>query len=251
MKIFGFKSALAMLTFSAMSLFLQAPSQAQVNKKLLSEVIKSCHRDMNTDYFKRIGMRLIDRDTIGARANCVNFRYKHLALIEQLPWLPYSGEVIDGYSASVVVTEILSRRSRDNSHSSNEQGDRLTLCLIDQDPKSSNCVSTLKSVFSVGGYENEQAGNYIGSIGLILAYICPKCVIASNDSSSFKIQKGFLNWFLSLDKAKRREIVSAFESSLDKDLEYQGRNAEQVYTDALKKIEQDDKEQRRRNLLGQ
>ena len=78
-----------------------------------------------------------------------------------------------------------------------------------------------------------------------------KIALGSNDSSSFKVQKGFLNWFLSLDKAKRREIVAAFESSLDKDLLNKGENAERTYTDALQKIEQDDKEQRRRNLLGQ
>ena len=251
MKIFDFKSVLAMLTFSAMSLFFQAPSQAQVNKKFLSDVIKSCHRDMNTEYFKKIGMRMTDEDRSGARANCVNFRYKHVALIERLPWLPYSGEIIDGYSASVAVTEVLSRRSQDNYHRKEGADDVLTLCLISQDPNSDSCVVTLNSAFSVGGYENGQAGNYIGSIRRILAYICPKCVIASNDSSSFKVQKGFLNWFLSLDKAKRREIVAAFESSLDKDLLNKGENAERTYTDALQKIEQDDKEQRRRNLLGQ
>ena len=55
MKVFNFKSALAMLTFSAMALFFQAPTQAQVNKQLLSDVIKSCHRDMNAEYFKKMG----------------------------------------------------------------------------------------------------------------------------------------------------------------------------------------------------
>lgn len=110
MKIFNFKSALAMLTFSAMSLFLQAPTQAQLNKQLLSDVIKSCRRDMSFDYFERMGIFYrktypnFDMDSL--QDYCIEKRYYYLSVIEQLPWLYNSGEILSGYLASVAVAHI-------------------------------------------------------------------------------------------------------------------------------------------------
>ena len=83
-------------------------------------------------------------------------------------------------------------------------------------------------------------------------YICPKCLVAVNDASSFEINRGAINWFLSLDKPKRREIASMLTSqTIRDDLERKASNAANTYQEALRKLEQDDKEQRRRNLLGQ
>lgn len=104
MKVFNFKSALVMLTFSTMSLFLQAPTQAQVNKQLLSDVIKSCQRDMSIDYFMRMGILVRELNTepsSQSQKTCIRGRYYYGSVIEQLPWLPDSGEIVPGYSASV------------------------------------------------------------------------------------------------------------------------------------------------------
>ena len=108
MKIFNFKSALAMLTFSTMSLFFQAPTQAQVNKKLLSEVIKSCQRDMNVEYFKKMGILLGLRELNieWAQERCIWQRSFYVSSIEKLPWLPDSGEILPGYLASVAVANV-------------------------------------------------------------------------------------------------------------------------------------------------
>ena len=109
MKVFNFKSALAMLTFSAMSLFFQAPTQAQVNKQLLSDVIKSCHRDMSIDYFKRMGILFGQLDTGPSSEEqkyCIKQRYYYVSVIEQLPWLPDSGGILPSYPASVALSVI-------------------------------------------------------------------------------------------------------------------------------------------------
>jgi hypothetical protein len=246
MKIFGFKSALAMLTFSAMSLFFQAPTQAQVNKKVLAEVIKSCQRDMNIEYFEKMGMKeeYLYQSQIG-RINpvrdCIKYRYRHMALVKQLPWLPYAGDTISEYSGSVAISEILFHKTKLGGRAYYENPKRILSCLIDQDPKSVDCYDMwVRSKYSYSKY-----GVYD-----MVPYICPKCAIALNDSSSIDMIKGILQWFLLLDKPKRRELVSAFES-LDQKLDNEGWEGLQAYDDAVKKIEQDDKEQRRRNLLGQ
>jgi hypothetical protein len=243
MKIFGFKPALAMLTSSTMSLFFQAPSQAQVKKQLLSDVIKSCHKDMNVEYFTRMGFssdmalyRTNERNILDSRSSCVYYRYKHLSLIEQTTWLPYSGEIISGYSASVAISSVLSK-----SHPSS--GEQILSCFADQNPNSQDCISSFSSevISRVSGHGN-----------VMLPYICPKCLVAVNDASSFEINRGAINWFLSLDKPKRREIASMLTSqTIRDDLERKASNAANTYQEALRKLEQDDKEQRRRNLLSQ
>lgn len=243
MKVFNFKSALAMLTFSAMSLFFQAPTQAQVNKQLLSDVIKSCHRDMNAEYFEKMGFengqalyRTNKQQILYTRSECVKYRYKHLSLIEQTTWLPYSGEIISGYSASVAISSVLSA-------STPRSGEQILSCFADQNPNSQDCIFFSREVISrIGG----------SGYAVMLPYICPKCFVAVNDASNFEINRGAINWFLSLDKPKRREIASMLTSqTIRNDLENKESNAENTYREALRKLEQDDKEQRRRNLLGQ
>ena len=242
MKVFNFKSALAMLTFSTMSLFFQAPTQAQVNKKVLAEVIKSCHRDMNVEYFTRMGFesgialyRTNEQNILYTRRECVKYRYKHLSLIEQTTWLPYSGEIISGYSGSVAISSVLSE-----SHPSD--GEQILSCFADQNPNSQDCIFFSRDVINRGD----------GHGVVMLPYICPKCLVAVSDASNFEINRGAINWFLSLDKPKRREIASMLTSqTIRDDLEKKASNAANTYQEALRKLEQDDKEQRRRNLLGQ
>jgi hypothetical protein len=242
MKIFGFKSALAMLTFSVIALVsFQSPSQAQVNKKLLSDVIKSCHRDMNVEYFEKMGMKefylgYFNNNPTRFRRDCVKYRYRHMALINRLPWLPYSGDTIPGYSGSVALNEILLSNIYWNSRT--DYANRVLSCLVDQDPNSSYC-----------SFMWDRSNKYDPQD--MVPYVCPKCTVAYNDSSSLEMRKGILQWFLLLDKPKRRELASAFGSSLYQEVENEGWQALQAYDDALKKIEEDDKEQRRRNLLGQ
>ena len=86
-----------------------------------------------------------------------------------------------------------------------------------------------------------------------LPNVCPKCVVTHDDASRSELNRGFINWFLSLDKSKRRDVVSlvSYNSEMNQNLWNKMRMAQQAYEDALKKIEQDKQEQRRRDLLGQ
>jgi len=244
LKNFGFKSALAILTFSAMSLFSQAPSHAQVNKKLLSDVIKSCHRDMNDEYFKTMGFEISESSegnlSLSLRRNCINVRYRHFAMIEKVAWLPYSGEIVQGYSASVAI-HVLSLI--------NSSGEDFLSCIVSQDPNSQICRVRLTGI--------EQLNHGRGRLGVydmpnLVSYLCPKCVIAYDDSTSVDLRRGVIRWFLSLDKPKRQEIISFFSSGeIFRNSRSQASNAVNVYDEALRKIEQEGKERSRRDLLGQ
>ena len=269
MKIFGFKPALAMLTFSVIALVsFQSPSQAQVNKKLLSDVIKSCNRDMNPEYFEGMGIPrkyydrgtnyelndLLDNSVLGQRRNCILYRYRHMSLIGKMNWLPYSGDILPKYSASVAISQIMLKGGADR--------ERIIECLSSKDINSENCnwISSLRLRYGNDSLYREYGFMYIvnylsdtGTGEAFLMYVCPRCVVAHDESSDVEMKRGFINWFLSLDVSKRREIVNAlaFGSSLNQEVKNESWRALQAYDDALKKIEQDDKEQRRRNLLGQ
>jgi hypothetical protein len=262
MKVFNFKSSLAMLTFSTMSLFLQAPTQAQVNKQLLSDVIKSCQRDMSIDYFRRMGIPLsglkepswYTEPSSQAQNHCISLRYYYGSVIEQFPWLPDSGEIVPGYSASVALLASVSINinSSDYFYFSSTTEEKILECVTSKDfDGSKECKWTQSTGFKISDdYRKFAYWNYYYSP--FLPYVCPKCVVAHDDASRSEINRGFINWFLSLDKSKRRDVVSLLSSkNIEQNLMSKARMAVQAYQDALTKIEQDEKAQRRRNLLGQ
>lgn len=246
MKVFNFKSALAMLTFSTMSLFFQAPTQAQVNKQLLSDVIKSCQRDMSIDYFKRMGILVRELNTEPSSRTqkvCIQYRYYYGSVIEQFPWLPDSGEIVPGYSASVALSLISGRNLPTE--------EQILECVTSKVFNGGNECSWI-NLKLYHNYEEQYRKIYFAALDHFLPNVCPKCVVAHDDASRSELNRGFINWFLSLDKSKRRDVVSFLSSgNIQQNLQYKMRMAVRAYEDALKKIEQDDKEQRRRNLLGQ
>lgn len=244
MKVFNFKSALAMLTFSTMSLFFQAPTQAQVNKQLLSDVIKSCQRDMSIDYFKRMGIlvrKLNTKLSSSTQESCISYRYLYGSVIEQLPWLPDSGGILPSYPASVALSLMLESLATE---------ERILECVSSKDFDGGNECSWIDLKPRINPQYRELYDTQ--ALSRFLPYVCPKCVVANDDASRSELNRGFINWFLSLDKSKRRDVVSFLSSgNIQQNLQYKMRMAVRAYEDALKKIEQDDKEQRRRNLLGQ
>jgi hypothetical protein len=248
MKVFNFKSALVMLTFSTMSLFLQAPTQAQVNKQLLSDVIKSCQRDMSIDYFRRMGIlvreELNTKPSSQSQKNCIRFRYYYGSVIEQLPWLPDSGEIVPGYSASVALSSIAGSATEE----------KILECVTSKDFDGVNECSwiEIKSYYSSGSVQQYRKLEVSTVLVFFIPNVCPKCVVAHDDASRSELNRGFINWFLSLDKSKRRDVVSLLSSNdIKQNLSNKTRMAVEAYEDALTKIEQDEKAQRRRNLLGQ
>jgi hypothetical protein len=233
------------LTFSVIALLsFQAPSQAQVNKKLLSDVIKSCHRDMNDEYFKKMGTRIYpssQTDWI-----CIYRRYYYGSVIEQLPWLSSSGEILPNYLASVAVANI--------SFPSQVSENTIIECLTKKTFSRGSECSWIWRMNDIRFDGHTQYKNYseFYLAQEFLPYVCPKCVVIHDDSSESELGRGFINWFLSLDKSKRRDVVSFLSSgNIRQDLQNKTGMAMRAYRDALEKIEQDDKEQRRRNLLGQ
>ncbi len=273
MKVFNFKSALVMLTFSTMSLFLQAPTQAQVNKQLLSDVIKSCQRDMSIDYFMRMGILVRELNTepsSQSQKTCIWVRYYYGSVIEQLPWLPDSGEIVPGYSASVALSSIANNGGAEivvyyvgiTGYSASvalstiaglATEEKILECVTSKDFDGRNECSwigiKLDRYYSVQQYRKLEVSTVLG---FFIPNVCPKCVVAHDDASRSEINRGFINWFLSLDKSKRRDVVSLLSSNnIQQNLLSKARMAVQAYQDALTKIEQDEKAQRRRNLLGQ
>ena len=248
MKGFNFKSVLATLTFSVIALLsFQSPSQAQANKKLLSDVIKSCHRDMNDEYFKKMGTRIYpSSETDWFNNECIYRRYYYGSVIEQLPWLSSSGEILPNYLASVAVANI--------SFPYPVSENTIIECLTKKTfSRGSECswIWRMNDVRFDGHTQyKDYAEFYLANE--FLPYVCPKCVVIHDDSSESELGRGFINWFLSLDKSKRRDLVSFLSgaNSLRRDSFDKAEIALRAYANALKKIEQDDKEQRRRNLLG-
>ena len=248
MKGFNFKSVLATLTFSVIALLsFQSPSQAQANKKLLSDVIKSCHRDMNDEYFKKMGTRIYpSSQTDWFNNECIYRRYYYESVIEQLPWLSSSGEILPNYLASVAVANI--------SFPYPVSENTIIECLTKKTfSRGSECswIWRMNDVRFDGHTQyKDYAEFYLANE--FLPYVCPKCVVIHDDSSESELGRGFINWFLSLDKSKRRDLVSFLSgaNSLRRDSFDKAEIALRAYANALKKIEQDDKEQRRRNLLG-
>ena len=257
MKVFNFKSALAMLTFSAMSLFFQAPSQAQVNKQLLSDVIKSCQRDMSIDYFMRMGILVRELNTepsSQSQKTCIWLRYYYGSVIEQLPWLPDSGEIVPGYSASVALSSIAGSVAL-SSIAGSATEEKILECVTSKDFDGRNECSWIK-IKLYYNYIDEQYRKIRQIVDTeadkFLPNVCPKCVVAHDDASRSELNRGFINWFLSLDKSKRRDVVSFLSSNdIRRNLYNKTLMAATAYQDALTKIEQDEKAQRRRNLLGQ
>jgi hypothetical protein len=255
MKVFNFKSALVMLTFSTMSLFLQAPTQAQVNKQLLSDVIKSCQRDMSIDYFRRMGILVRELNTEPSSQSqkiCIRVRYYYGSVIEQLPWLPDSGEIVPGFSASVALS-LISGWDQDLANRATEE--KILECVISKDFDGSKECSWIRIKLAyTQGYDSQYRKLDVNEgQRKFLPNVCPKCVVTHDDASRSELNRGFINWFLSLDKSKRRDVVSlvSYNSEMRQNLGIKLRMADEAYEDALTKIEQDEKAQRRRNLLGQ
>jgi len=267
MKIFGFKSVLAMLTFSVMSLFFQSLTQAQVNKQLLSDVTKSCQRDMSIDYFKRMGLgsNVRELDTSPSsetQKTCIRDRYIYGSVIKKLPWLPDSGEFLPSYPASVAFTNMIYLATFfyvESNYTERIEVQTIVECVASKEFYSRNCV-WLRVFLSNSSFDTEKKAEkarftYLKRTGLSLPIVCPKCVVAHKAAvtSEMVLERGFIKWFLSLDKPKRQDVVSFLtgEDWIFYVLNRESEEAVRAYENALKKIEQDAKEQRRRDLLGQ
>ena len=253
---FAIKSLLAVLLTSSTLLLTSTISSAQVNMKVLAQVAKSCQEDaLSPEYYLKMGIEPnIPLDYLEYKLRrCIHNRYHYLLVLSKFPWISTAAEILPGYPSSVAVATIA------NSSSNN-----ILECIISQNPSSQECNS---SAFSTIALEHSLAIADTSNTSMddlsYPIYVCPSCVTVHNDlvrgSSSHennqKIVDAFIQWFMTLEKPKRRELMSVLGSGNEQYAERRNMLNEadvavNVYLETRTKVEQQQQEQRRQELLG-
>jgi hypothetical protein len=177
-------------------------------------------------------------------------------LLSRSSWLNSTEEVITGYPGSVIVGNLASVYANDDPYRDKK---RFLDCLISQDVSSNVCEYTRRNIALGNKYSNEtQYGDlYLSYHSGYLAYVCPSCFVAHDEVSGSQnlILNAFIEWFLKLDKPQRREIMSLLGDD-DKArqlrwlLKKESEAAVEKYKEARKRVEQQEQERRRQELLG-
>jgi hypothetical protein len=233
-------------------------SNAAIDVKILAEVAKSCQEDvLDTKYYERMqfypnsynivkGFQTYFRKDELIQS-CIYSRYHYSLVLTNYSWLGSTGEILPGYPGSVA-TGLLADSFADFKTS-------ILDCIANQDISSEECSNT-KEKFSVG--------NSFKNSALIVAYqsyiirVCPSCVVAHDEVSGSRkeILKAFIQWFMTLEKTQRREIISLLgdeegSRELRLSLMNESKAAVKKYWEVRQRVEQQEQEQRRQELLGQ
>ena len=90
-----------------------------------------------------------------------------------------------------------------------------------------------------------------------LIHTCPSCVVAHNNvrGSQTIIFQSFIKWFFTLEKPQRRELISILGDDdkareLRQSIYNESETAVKKYWEVRQGIEEQEQEQRRRELLG-
>jgi hypothetical protein len=261
MKKTPLKVLLAILTACSGILVKPQIALAQVDMSILTEVAQSCQRDaLSSKYYKKMlfndnTLNDFGRKDIGHNTDyislCIADRYYHSLVMSKYPWLASTGEIIPNYPGSVAVS-LMSYypRYQDSSALSID-------CIVSQNPSSQECLeSTIYSIFNLG-YSNLKIRDYPPSdrASSAYVYICPSCVVARDDDPSGKsMVKGFIKWFLSLDKSKRREVISFLgdgeQSTIRNSMKEEANRAVNEYQETRERIRQQEINRRREEVLG-
>lgn len=243
-----FKISLAILaTCSALFAKPQSAS-AQVNMSVLTKVAKSCQKDTkSSEYYKQMGFDDdIIKSYIGSHSlldSCIQSRYYHALVSSKFPWLASTGEMIQGYPGSVLVSTMANALPNNSS---------LLDCIVSGDPSNSHCAFSIQ-IFADLKVRNMEPTIRFAQYGI---YVCPSCVVAHDDVMSEKSMIGnFIQWFLSLDKPTRRKVMSivgdgqkAANTRLEMNTEADRALSE--YNETRKKVEQQEQDRRRREVIG-
>jgi hypothetical protein len=252
---FTIKSLIALFVTSSALLLTPMKSDAQVNMKMLAEVAKSCQKDVFSEkYYQQMEYdayginQILNYDYYPDHRlhNCISSRYHYSLLLSQFTWLASEGEIIPGYPGSVAIGEL--------AYSWSGVGSNLLLldCLVTQDASNDVCGFTRGGIAKRYKYINSQ---YIATD--YLPHVCPSCVVAHDDvsGSSKVILQAFIQWFLKLDKPQRREVISILGDDnkarqLRQSLRIESHTAIREYQETRKRVEQQEQERRRQELLG-
>jgi hypothetical protein len=253
-------NSLVTLAVTTYSFLLTAQSSnAQVNMKMLSEVAKSCQEDAGSvDYYQKMGIeREGTQDLAESLKNestlfiekCIFDRYHYSLVNSKYPWLQSTGEMLPGYPGSVAVAALAAQfPNQGYMHL------KLLDCIVTQDASSKECE--LASIYYLyhNGYKYRENFSYSQTSYLI--YICQSCVVTHDDIlSRQKIMNSFIQWFLTLDKPQRRELMSILgdENSAQGLRAYTHSEASQAvieYQKARERVKKQEQQKRRQELLG-
>ncbi|MFM7367385.1 MAG: hypothetical protein ACKO2Z_06200, partial [Sphaerospermopsis kisseleviana] len=178
---------------------------------------------------------------------CIYSRYHYSLILDKFPELASTGEILPGYPGSVAVGQIADGFLLD-------VGDKKLLdCIIANDTSSDVCNASRMRI--------SQNTKYRSNSGLIREYlpsVCPSCVVAHDEVSGSQevILKAFIQWFLKLEKPQRREVISLLgdddqANQLRLSLRSESQKAVGEYQETRERVEQQEQERRRRELLGQ
>lgn len=154
---------------------------------------------------------------------------------------------VTAYPGSVAVGQLARTFSYDSSY----YGRQLLDCIIANDTSSNVCEGS-RNISKGGKYRSipDSRSSY-------LPYVCPSCVVAHDEvsGSGDVILKAFIEWFLKLDKPQRREVISLLgdedeAKTLQQSLLNESKKAVEEYQETRARVEQQEQERRRRELLG-
>ena len=241
-------SMVILATYSVMFTKPQSAS-AQVDMSLLTDVAKSCQKDTtSSEYYKQMGF---DDEKIQSviglgesLGTCIRARYRHSLLQSKFPWLASTGEMVPGYPGSVAVSLI----AHSGYISGGLDNSSLLDCIVSQDPSNDRCISSIE-IF----YDDKIRSNVLNRQS---TYVCPSCVVAHDNVMSAKRMRGsFIQWFLNLDKPTRRKVMSILgegqkAANNRSEIIIEAIRALDEYKATRQKVEQQEQERRRREVIG-
>lgn len=223
-------------------------SSLALDTSLLTEVVKSCQEDATSSkYYERIGIDFLkwgqSEDNIkNYIGQCVELRYHYSLVLSKLTWQSSAGEIFPGYPGDVATSIIAYFRP------STGWGNLGILdCIVSQDSSSKECANSVLWLLS----------DKANDISLYYVYTCPFCFVAYKDiDSKERMISAFIKWFMALDKPKRKQVMSILgddSSSVSKRSEMleEARQAVNKYRDIRQKVQRQEQEQRRREILGE
>ncbi|QSV52936.1 MAG: hypothetical protein HEP80_02405 [Dolichospermum sp. UKL201] len=163
--------------------------------------------------------------------------------MDKFPELASTGEILPGYPGSVAVGQLA------RTFSSYGYRTQLLDCIIANNISGDVC-SMSRMISKNSKYRTN------GLIRDYLPYVCPSCVVAHDEVSGSQeaILKAFIEWFIKLDKPQRREVISLLgddnDSTLRHSLNNESEKAVEEYKETRGRVQQQEQERRKRELLG-
>ena len=260
MKNFVLKSLIATCVTGIAVLLTPKTSVAQVNMGLLSEVVGSCQKDVySLEYYnEKLGLTHITYVTKNweqGEQYCISSRYFHSLVLSKLPWLASAGEMLPGYPGSVAVSQIaitMIPRLYRIPYTQINYPNKFLDCLITQNSYSEECTNTGYGWYAGGNPDDSVKRDSAHSM---IAWMCPSCYVAYNNYPSAKRMVGsFIEWFMKLEPSHRKELMSILGDEQTQrnnrvNMRKEARRAWEEYKVIRKRIAEEDKEQRRRELF--